>query len=169
MKRLADQELRQARARRAAGEEDLDDSLGSLLLGLDGKGAEKSRACCPGCQTGTRDLVVKETATVDNSTSIVDKETGSSSSLLLCGSCAGKTEQSSLDIIPSDSCKVNALLAIEQDDNQLSPSGSELMCLNFRELLWYWQEYYFRRGRDRLSVEFSCHIPFRYWQSVVGE
>ena len=39
---------------------------------------------------------------------------------------------------------------------------------NMRELLWYWQEYYLRRGRDRLSVEFSVHIPFRYWMELVG-
>jgi hypothetical protein len=40
---------------------------------------------------------------------------------------------------------------------------------NFRELLWYWQEYYLRRGRDRLSVEFSCRIPFSSWVNLVGE
>jgi hypothetical protein len=34
---------------------------------------------------------------------------------------------------------------------------------NFRELLFYWQEYYMRRGRDRLSLEFSTNIPFRVW------
>jgi hypothetical protein len=38
---------------------------------------------------------------------------------------------------------------------------------NFRELLWFWQEYYLRRGRDRLSLEFSSHIPFIYWQTLV--
>ena len=39
---------------------------------------------------------------------------------------------------------------------------------NFRELLWYWQEYYCRRGRDRLSVEFTCRIPFAAWTQLVG-
>ena len=39
---------------------------------------------------------------------------------------------------------------------------------NFRELLWFWREYYARRGRDRLSLEFSsCRITFREWDSLV--
>lgn len=48
-------------------------------------------------------------------------------------------------------------------------TGAEVVCHNFRELLWYWHEYYLRRGRDRLSIEFSAHIPFRYWRSIVGK
>lgn len=40
---------------------------------------------------------------------------------------------------------------------------------NFRELLWFWGEYYLRRGRDRLSLEFSSHVRFPEWFSVVGE
>lgn len=51
----------------------------------------------------------------------------------------------------------------------VSRTGAEVICRNFRELLWYWQEYYLRRGRDRLSIEFSVHIPFQYWRSIVGE
>jgi hypothetical protein len=39
--------------------------------------------------------------------------------------------------------------------------------VNFRELLWYWKEYYLRRGRDRLSIEFSSHIPFFHWHNLV--
>jgi len=38
---------------------------------------------------------------------------------------------------------------------------------NFRELLWFWREYYLRRGRDRLSIEFSVHMPFAVWQRLV--
>jgi hypothetical protein len=38
---------------------------------------------------------------------------------------------------------------------------------NYRRLLWYWREYYLRRGRDRLSLEFSSHIPFKAWNEVV--
>ena len=38
---------------------------------------------------------------------------------------------------------------------------------NFRKLLWYWGEYYLRRGRDRLSLEFSSHLPFKLWNTVV--
>ena len=49
----------------------------------------------------------------------------------------------------------------------LSAPGSHVLMRNFRELLWYWSEYYLRRGRDRLSIEFSCHIPFAYWLGLV--
>jgi hypothetical protein len=36
-------------------------------------------------------------------------------------------------------------------------------------MLWYWIEYYTRRGRDRLSLEFSTHIPFYKWKEIVGK
>lgn len=39
---------------------------------------------------------------------------------------------------------------------------------NFRELLWFWSEYYTHRGRDRLSLEFSSHIRFEEWFTVVS-
>lgn len=39
---------------------------------------------------------------------------------------------------------------------------------NFRELLWFWSEYYTHRGRDRLSLEFSSHLRFHEWKNVVG-
>lgn len=55
------------------------------------------------------------------------------------------------------------------DVTEPTTAGSEVLCRNFRELLWYWQQYYLRRGRDRLSIEFSVHIPFRYWQALVGK
>jgi hypothetical protein len=48
-------------------------------------------------------------------------------------------------------------------------SRSDRVMVNFRELLWYWREYYLRRGRDRLSIEFSSHIPFFQWNSLVGK
>jgi len=38
---------------------------------------------------------------------------------------------------------------------------------NFRKLLWFWREYYLRRGRDRLSLEFSSRISFKFWKEVV--
>ena len=40
---------------------------------------------------------------------------------------------------------------------------------NFRQLLWFWREYYRNRGRDRLSLEFSSHIRFTEWKSVVSK
>lgn len=47
--------------------------------------------------------------------------------------------------------------------------GAKIVMINFRRLLWYWSEYYLRRGRDRLSVEFSSHIPFKHWNDLVGK
>ena len=40
---------------------------------------------------------------------------------------------------------------------------------NFREMLWYWQEFYERRGRDRLTLELSFRISFKYWMDLVGK
>ena len=39
---------------------------------------------------------------------------------------------------------------------------------NFREVLWFWIEYYTHRGRDRLSLEFSSHLRFQEWIEVVS-
>lgn len=39
---------------------------------------------------------------------------------------------------------------------------------NFREVLWFWREYYTHRGRDRLSLEFSSRIRFQEWNHVVS-
>ena len=39
---------------------------------------------------------------------------------------------------------------------------------NFREVLWFWFEYYTHRGRDRLSLEFSSHLRFQEWIQVVS-
>ena len=47
------------------------------------------------------------------------------------------------------------------------PADEVLVFSNFRKLLWYWREYYLRRGRDRLSLEFSSHLPFKLWNTVV--
>lgn len=45
--------------------------------------------------------------------------------------------------------------------------GNDVM-RNFREVLWFWIEYYTHRGRDRLSLEFSSHIRFQEWIEVVS-
>ena len=39
---------------------------------------------------------------------------------------------------------------------------------NFREVLFFWTEYYTHRGRDRLSLEFSSHLRFQEWIEVVS-
>ena len=39
--------------------------------------------------------------------------------------------------------------------------------LNFRQVLWFWVEYYTHRGRDRLSLEYSSHLRYDDWISVV--
>ena len=38
---------------------------------------------------------------------------------------------------------------------------------NFRQVLWFWVEYYTHRGRDRLSLEYSSHLRYDDWISVV--
>ena len=39
--------------------------------------------------------------------------------------------------------------------------------VNFRQLLWFWKEYYTHRVKDRVSLEFSSHLPFSEWWHVV--
>ncbi|KAL3927773.1 MAG: hypothetical protein SGARI_005234 [Bacillariaceae sp.] len=48
-----------------------------------------------------------------------------------------------------------------------SGDHNDIMC-NFREVLWFWNEYYSHRGRDRLSLEFSSHLRFQEWMEVVS-
>ena len=50
--------------------------------------------------------------------------------------------------------------------NSDSPAAYKLF-RNLRELLWYWMEYYGKRGRDRLSLEFGTRIPCAEWMEVV--
>jgi hypothetical protein len=57
-------------------------------------------------------------------------------------------------------------LEINGDNRPMSSSNNVLR--NFRELLWFWSEYYAHRGRDRLSLEFSSHLRFQEWKSVVS-
>jgi hypothetical protein len=45
--------------------------------------------------------------------------------------------------------------------------GGEALMLNFRRLLWFWREFYLRRGRDRLSLEYTTHVPFKFFQNLV--
>ena len=54
-------------------------------------------------------------------------------------------------------------------ENSGEGRGGRLLMSNFRELLWFWNEYYLRRGRDRLSLEFSSQIPFSHWHDLVQE
>mmetsp|Transcript_28770 Transcript_28770/g.81152 ORF Transcript_28770/g.81152 Transcript_28770/m.81152 type:complete len:672 (+) Transcript_28770:1-2016(+) len=50
--------------------------------------------------------------------------------------------------------------------NQIADKNDVLR--NFREVLWFWFEYYTHRGRDRLSLEFSSHLRFQEWIEVVS-
>lgn len=59
-------------------------------------------------------------------------------------------------------------LPTEEDEEERPWSNGDLVMMNFRELLWYWREYYLRRGRDRLSIEFSAHIAFHHFLNLVG-
>jgi Trpc4-associated protein len=49
-----------------------------------------------------------------------------------------------------------------------SSSGGQQIMHNFRSLLFFWREYYLRRGRDRLSIEFNTRIPFKYWLELTN-
>ena len=64
---------------------------------------------------------------------------------------------------------MSSLICGKCSNSQISESKSthNILC-NFRELLWFWKEYYTRRGRDRLSIEFSSRIPFYHWKILVG-
>jgi hypothetical protein len=92
-----------------------------------------------------------------------------SSTLFTCEDQSAFISQASTTNGESMSYKANLLnnctdsSTIPQDTGEDTP-----MAVNFRYLLWYWNEYYLRRGRDRLSLEFSSHIPFSYWRKVTG-
>ena len=65
--------------------------------------------------------------------------------------------------------RINGCNASDRDHHEGDASGKDSFWFkNFRELLWFWQEYYQRRGRDRMSLEFCSEIPFHVLQSVVG-
>ncbi len=66
-------------------------------------------------------------------------------------------------------CQRGPASALPATSDALNGPGALLVMRNFRELLWYWREYYLRRGRDRLSIEFSSHVPFADWERLVGE
>jgi hypothetical protein len=55
----------------------------------------------------------------------------------------------------------------DEDGEDMRTFSSRRVMRNFRELLWYWSEYYMRRGRDRLSIEFSSRVPFHVWKQLV--
>ncbi|GMH94544.1 hypothetical protein TrST_g12621 [Triparma strigata] len=61
---------------------------------------------------------------------------------------------------------IAALDDLDNYDHVTTPNQSGIMC-NFRELLFFWREYYSHRGRDRLSLEFSSHLRFAEWKNVV--
>ncbi len=47
-----------------------------------------------------------------------------------------------------------------------SPRGDYTL-KGFCALLFFWREYYGKRGRDRINLEFSSHVPFCEWLEVV--
>lgn len=56
-----------------------------------------------------------------------------------------------------------------EDNDNVAFGARDDILRNFRELLWFWKEYYTNRGRDRLSLEFSSHLRFVEWKSVVSK
>jgi hypothetical protein len=160
VKARADRELAEARARKAAGlDEGLGSGLGGLLLGM---ADTQTGACCVNCRGNTGSIAQSSAKVADG------LEDGAQ--LQYCVSCAPQSASATTEAAQAVS-NASAEAGEEGLTSESAPpcNGSEVVFRNFRELLWYWQEYYLRRGRDRLSVEFSSHIPFRYWQSVVGE
>jgi hypothetical protein len=100
---------------------------------------------------------------------------------ILCGSC--EDSENAMDYFHSKTssqsfqaeCNVcrneQSTCMCESETNSTTDAqltGADKIMQNLRGLLWYWHEYYLRRGRDRLSVEFFAHIPFRYWMELVG-
>ena len=70
---------------------------------------------------------------------------------------------------------MRSLCTNDEPSSEASESGSEVLSRgkidvvsNFRELLWFWKEYYVHRGRDRISIEFSSHLHFNEWRNVVN-
>jgi len=73
----------------------------------------------------------------------------------------------SLGLDSNDSCKgVDTYKEKDQRKPPVLGDRSDVL-RNFRELLWFWSEYYTHRGRDRLSLEFSSHLRFQEWDNVV--
>lgn len=70
-------------------------------------------------------------------------------------------------LLNSIRCTIDKDNRVELIDGQVFPASFFFM-KNFRELLWYWGEYYMRRGRDRLSLEFSTHIPCIHWKKLIS-
>eukprot|EP00339_Tiarina_fusa_P025251 CAMPEP_0117005922 /NCGR_PEP_ID=MMETSP0472-20121206/6338_1 /TAXON_ID=693140 ORGANISM="Tiarina fusus, Strain LIS" /NCGR_SAMPLE_ID=MMETSP0472 /ASSEMBLY_ACC=CAM_ASM_000603 /LENGTH=1577 /DNA_ID=CAMNT_0004707247 /DNA_START=128 /DNA_END=4861 /DNA_ORIENTATION=- len=59
-----------------------------------------------------------------------------------------------------------SLMSINGNNNEIGDRNDVMR--NFREVLWFWIEYYTHRGRDRLSLEFSSHLRFQEWIEVVS-
>jgi len=94
---------------------------------------------------------------LSKSASLPDLSAGS-----YCGICGSSDKESTTKGVngsPAGSSSKN--------NGNSSNGDAEKVMTNFRELLFFWQEYYLRRGRDRLSIEFSSHIPFQHWGSLV--
>jgi len=74
------------------------------------------------------------------------------------------------DMVKGENPKISSMASKSQIGAAMSaPSLGDRsdVLRNFRELLWFWKEYYTHRGRDRLSLEFSSHLRFQEWSEVV--
>ncbi len=52
-------------------------------------------------------------------------------------------------------------------ENIRASSRGNYTLKGFCALLFFWREYYGKRGRDRINLEFSSHVPFCEWLEVV--
>lgn len=85
-----------------------------------------------------------------------------------------RTSQHTREFQSPFSTPTSISFAPEVECASASPSNRETLTdmkvdvlTNFREIIWFWLEYYTHRGRDRLSLEFSSHIRFQEWETVV--
>lgn len=183
----ADEEFLAAHKAKHTTKNTLDVSLLDVLSTPKKEDVKKRCACCLDPRAASPAAVAPTTTPTSSTKLSVDDV-----NVVYCGTCDAVTETVHSSAVPpveveiadddvaqqsatDDSPAVDGPDAIEdaivldtEDTPAVETTGSAVLCRNFRELLWYWQQYYLRRGRDRLSVEFSAHLPFRYWQALVG-
>ena len=102
-----------------------------------------------------------------------------SKSILLSDMC---TTVNPLDVTQENLCCLNSslvLLIFAHRKNQLISCLNELQTLeqnggrsgirfHFRQLLWFWKEYYYNRASDRQSLENSSRIEFSEFSALVS-
>lgn len=155
-----------------------DDHYTRSQAGEDASGKEEDKGgvgeCCEQCtQPAAASSLFCLSCTISHFDTVADSTTQPTSKqsgqLPTKQSKAKSTKQDTSALLKSLQHRAKTQSTRQQPAEELISGGGDMVMHNFRELLWYWQEYYLRRGRDRLSIEFSSHIPFRFWYEVVGK